>query len=86
MLNMPFILGFIGAAVGIIIGILIFSQVSAAIPCPGLNSTTGHYNTATQGYAQCQSAISISWTVLGILPVGLFFALFAIFGGLGGHE
>jgi hypothetical protein len=36
-----------------------------------------------QGNAECEQAKDTAWTVIGILPVALFFALFAIFGNLG---
>lgn len=75
MISLGFILAFIGAAVALLIGILIFSQVSAAIDCP-----TG------QGSTACENAKNTAWTVIGILPVALFFALFAIFGALGGRQ
>jgi hypothetical protein len=39
-----------------------------------------------QGNAECESAKDTAWTVIGILPVALFFALFAIFGALGGRQ
>ena len=35
------------------------------------------------GSEQCQQAKDISWTVIGIIPVALFFSLFAIFSALG---
>ncbi len=38
---------------------------------------------AGQGSAECENAKDTAWTVIGILPVALFFALFAIFGALG---
>jgi len=38
---------------------------------------------AGQGSAECEGAKDTAWTVIGILPVALFFALFAIFGALG---
>jgi len=72
-LSLGFILSFIGAAVALLIGILIFSEVSEAITCPVGN-----------GNAECENAKNIAFTVIGILPVALFFALFAIFGSLGG--
>jgi len=74
-LSLGFILAFIGAAVALLIGILIFAEVSDAIVCP-----TG------QGSTECQNAKDTAWTVIGILPVALFFALFAIFGALGGRQ
>ena len=68
------------------VGILVFSEVSQAINCPGYNATTGQTDNTVQGQAECDNAKTIAWTVIGILPIGLFFALFAIFGGLGGRE
>lgn len=76
-LSLGFILAFIGAAVALLIGILIFSEVSSAIDCP-LSSE--------RGQTECQNAKDTAWTVIGILPVALFFALFAIFGALGGRR
>jgi hypothetical protein len=75
MLSLGFILAFIGSAVALLIGILIFSNVSDAIDCP-----TG------SGSTSCNNAKDTAWTVIGILPVALFFALFAIFGAIGGRQ
>ena len=80
-LSIGFILAFIGAAVALLIGILIFSSVSEAIKCPV--NTWG--NDADFGTTECETAKDTAWTVIGILPVALFFALFAIFGALGGR-
>ena len=80
-LSLGFILSFIGAAVGLLIGILIFSSVSDAIDCP--HSGTGD---AAFGTTECDNAKDTAWTVIGILPVALFFALFAIFGAIGGRQ
>jgi len=76
-LSIGFILAFIGAAVALLIGILIFSSVSDAIACPAVGSS--------HGTTECNTAKDTAWTVIGILPVALFFALFAIFGALGGR-
>ena len=82
MLSLGFILAFIGAAVALLIGILIFSEVSSAIDCP----KTSTANPSGQGKTECNNAKDTAWTVIGILPVALFFALFAIFGALGGRQ
>ena len=74
MIDISYIMGFIGVAVGLIIGILIYSEVEQAIDCP--NATTH-----ADGNAACTRAKSIAWTVISILPISMFFALFAIFGG-----
>lgn len=76
MISLPFIMGFIGAAVGILVGILIFSNVETAIACP----------TSGSGLAACNNAKTYAWTVISILPIGLFFALFALFGGFAGQQ
>ena len=80
-LSLGFILSFIGAAVGLLIGILIFSEVSDAIDCP-VDGTKD----APFGTTECENAKDTAWTVIGILPVALFFALFAIFGAIGGRQ
>ena len=74
MIDISYIMGFIGVAVGLIIGILIYSEVEQAIDCPNA-ATNADGNTA------CTRAKSIAWTVISILPISMFFALFAIFGG-----
>jgi len=81
-LSLGFILSFIGAAVGLLIGILIFSEVSDAINCPMAENGTD----ALHGTTECENAKDTAWTVIGILPVALFFALFAIFGAIGGRQ
>ena len=67
-------MGFIGVAVGLIIGILIYSEVEASIDCPAVGDNP-------DGNEACTRAKSIAWTVISILPITMFFALFAIFGG-----
>jgi ABC-type lipoprotein release transport system permease subunit len=74
MIDISYIMGFIGVAIGLIIGILIYSEVEQAIDCP--NATTN-----PDGNDACSRAKSIAWTVISILPISMFFALFAIFGG-----
>lgn len=74
MIDISYIMGFIGVAVGLIIGILIYSEVEEAIDCP--NAITN-----ADGSVACLRAKSIAWTVISILPITMFFALFAIFGG-----
>jgi len=80
MLSLGFILSFIGAAVALLIGILIYSNISNAIVCPAVVNGDANASNA------CNSAKNTAWTVIGILPVALFFALFAIFGAIGGRQ
>lgn len=74
MIDISYIMGFIGVAVGLIIGILIYSEVEQAIDCPNVTLNP-------DGNSACTRAKSIAWTVISILPISMFFALFAIFGG-----
>lgn len=79
MLSFPFLLGIIGATIGLIIGVLVFSAVTEAIDCDGsfLNE---------EEKVSCNTAVSTAWIVVSILPIALFFALFTIFGGVGGGQ
>ena len=60
MIDISYIMGFIGVAVGLIIGILIYSEVEAAIDCPPAA-------TNADGNEACTRAKSIAWTVISIL-------------------
>ena len=99
MINIQFVFGFIGAAIGIIIGILVFGQIVAAVACPGDVGTIGKGGvevtntnigtvggTNVDGNKECTSAKNTAWTVLGILPITLFFVLFSIFSAFGRSE
>ena len=105
MINIQFVFGFIGAAVGIVIGILVFGQIVVAVDCPGELNTqysgtpvlkegfysptgpnTANDTTPVPGYQECTNAKTTAWTVLGILPITLFFVLFSIFGAFGRQE
>jgi len=89
MLNLAFVMGFIGVAVGLIIAVFIFGAVDNAIDCSdiepsGWNATA---NGTYTGVSNCDLVKNTSWTVIGILPITLFFVLFHIFGGsIGGKE
>ncbi len=78
MLNLAFVMGFIGVAVGLIIAVFIFGAVDNAIDCSDIVNTTGVTN--------CNLVKTTSWTVIGILPITLFFVLFHIFGGSFGRD
>ena len=75
MMDMSFIMGFIGAAIGLVIGIMVFGEIENSIECP--DSATN-----TAGNESCTQAKGIAWSVVGIFPITLFFALFTIFGGM----
>jgi len=74
MLDISYIMGFIGVAVGILIGVFIYSEVEVAVDCP-------EAATDPDGNAGCLKAKGLTWSVIGILPIALFFGLFSIFGG-----
>ena len=75
MLDLSFILGFIGMAVGLMIGIFIFSAVEESITCPDATANP-------DGSESCARASQIAWTVVGILPISLFMTIFTIFCGI----
>lgn len=77
MLSFPFLMGIIGAVIAMLIGIMIFSAVDESIDCEADFLPEG-------AKEDCENAKKISWTVIAILPITLFFVLFQIFGGLGG--
>ena len=146
-MNSQLILSIIGAAVGVILGIVVFGNVAGVIDCPGSIGTTNtlgvvltfenynKYQTITDpidpadynnrqknnaksgklnpipinsftdefsdrimarqgittdyvmndihynpGKEECQKSIVNAWTVLGILPLSLFFLVFVILG------
>ena len=68
-------MAFIGAAIALMIGMLIFAEVDNTIICPEEGSF---------GNIECENAKDTAWTVIAILPIALFFALFAIFGSMDG--
>ena len=74
MLNIAYIMGFIGVAIGIIIGVFIFTEVEASVDCPDSTTNPG-------GNTGCLKAKSLSWAVIGVLPIAMFFGLFTLFGG-----
>lgn len=73
--SLSLIMAFVGAGVALLIGTMIFGQISEAIQCP-----TGEGDIVKA----CENAKSTGWTVIAILPIALFFVIFSIFGGLGG--
>jgi hypothetical protein len=68
-------MGFVGVAVALIIGILIYSEIEQAVVCP---------EEGYAGFEECNEAKGMAWMVISILPIALFFAMFAIFSGIGG--
>jgi len=75
MLDISFIMGFIAMAVGLMVGIFIFSSIEESIDCP--DATTN-----ADGNEVCLRATHLAWVVMGILPISLFIAVFTAFGGL----
>lgn len=72
-LNLAFVMGIVGLAVGLVIAMFIFGAVDNGIDCADIDNATGQDN--------CNDTKNNAWIVLGILPITLFFVLFRIFGG-----
>jgi len=75
MISLAFLLGVIGATIGLLIGILVFSAITNEIDCESLSEEV---------VKSCETALNTTWIVVSILPIALFFVLFTIFGGVGG--
>ena len=73
MISIALIMALVGVGIALIISILIFSSVENSIDCP---------IEGQEGFEDCNRAKSIAWVVIGVLPIAMFFALFAIFGGI----
>jgi len=78
MLSLNFILSFIGIAIALLIGLLLFSSTTDVI-----NEQIQEIEDPVikeQATEQLQEDKTIFWTILGLLPILLFFVLFAVFG------
>ena len=74
MSGIAYIMGTIGVVVGLMIGILFWGEIDSAIDCPTVDEDA-------VGNEECKGVRNIAWTMTSILPLIMFFALFAIFGG-----
>ena len=77
-LSLAFIMAFMIASVGALIGFLIFSGVESAIDCGDMMNSPM--------LTQCENAKNMAWLVIGILPIALFFSVFSMFGGFNGRD
>ena len=75
MLDISFILGFVGMAVGLIVGIFIFSAVEESIDCPDATINP-------DGSESCARATQLAYVVMGIMPISMFIVIFSAFGGM----
>jgi len=82
MLSLNFVLSFIGIAIALLIGLLLFSSTTDIIN-EGIQEIEDPV-IKEQATEQIEKNKTVIWTVVGILPILLFFVLFAIFGALGG--
>lgn len=71
MIDISFIMGFFGLAIGTILGVLVYSELEPTVDCPN----------STEGNTSCVRAKNTTWTVIGMLPISMFFVLFTVFGG-----
>lgn len=76
MISLAFLLSIIGATVGLLVVVLLFSAITDEINCDSLSNS--------EVKESCETALSTTWIVLAILPIALFFAMYSIFGGIGG--
>lgn len=82
MLSLNFVLSFIGIAVALLIGLLLFSSTTDVIN-EGIQEIEDPV-IKQEATEQVEENSTILWTVIGLLPILLFFVLFAVFGALGG--
>lgn len=68
-----FIFPIIGFAIALLVGVTIFGSVSNAVDCNALSEEVKQ---------TCEKTMDASWTVLAILPIALFFIIFAMVGGI----
>lgn len=59
----------VGGAVGLVVGIIIYSMVVGNVECPDPLEER-------QAHTTCKNAMNFGYAFLGIMPVGLFLALF----------
>jgi ATP-dependent Zn protease len=76
MINLAFVMAFIGVAIALLIGLTIFSSVSDTI-----QSIDSDNEQIQQSKEETENVL---WVVIGLLPIVLFFVLFAVFSGIGG--
>lgn len=69
--SLSFIMAFVGAGIALLIGTMMFGQISEVVHCP-----TGEGDIVKA----CENAKNTGWTVIAILPIALFFVIFSIFG------
>jgi uncharacterized BrkB/YihY/UPF0761 family membrane protein len=76
MLTLSFIVGFIGVAIALLIAILIFSEINSTI-----DSVIEKQIEPIEVIDQQKE--SSYWSVIGVLPIALFFILFIVFRFIG---
>ncbi len=71
-ISMAFIMAIVGVMIVMMISIMFYSQIEGTITCP----------TGGEMAESCERTKSTAWTVIGILPIAMFFIIFRMFGGL----
>lgn len=72
MVSIAFVTAFIGASIGLVLGIIVVTELVNAIDCP---------EAGYGGHEKCLEVKDTSYAVVLILPIALFFALYSIMGG-----
>jgi len=78
-MSLAFIMAFIGVAIALLIGLTIYGSVSDSVS--QLNQIE-----QTEPITKVEEEKDNFWIIIGVLPIALFFAMFAIFSSLGGIE
>ena len=79
MMSLGFLMGFIGVAIALLLGLAIYGSVSDSV----MEITQIEQ---TEPITTQEEQKDNFWIVIGVLPIALFFAMFAIFSTLGGIE
>ncbi len=77
-MSLAFIMAFIGVAIALLIGLTIFGSVSDSVEQLNQIEQDDTITTVEEN--------DNFWIIIGVLPIALFFAMFAIFSSLGGIE
>lgn len=75
-MSMQFIFALVISAIALIIGILIWNEMSEGLECPDIIDNP-------DGNLACERGKSVGWVVISIFPLTLFFGLMALMSKIG---
>lgn len=82
-LSLGFLMGFIGVAIALFIGIMIFSSTVDSIE-QGIEQATIPDLLKEQATEEIDQQKNTFWIIISIIPIALFFVMFWVFGFIGG--